>query len=282
MADVEQRVSVQRLGRDLAVAASTLSDEEARFLVDAYYQMQEGRKRAANQARSMDAEPHSVLVWLREQDEILESQIKRALEKYTDARPVGVWMKSTHGIGPVIAAGLMAHIDIEKAKTVGNIWRYAGLDPTSKWEKGHKRPWNAELKTLCWKIGQSFMKFSGDEECFYGHIYRERKAYEVARNERGDNAALAAELLPKFKATTDAHKHLSGGKLPPAQIDGRARRYAVKLFLSHLQMVWWWMATGTLPRKPYIMDKHGHSHMVLPPNMPERLTEALEQSRRAA
>ena len=184
MADVEQRVSVQRLGRDLAIAASTLSDEEARFLVDAYYQMQEGRKRTANQARSMDAEPHSVLVWLREQDEILEGQIKRALEKYTDARPIGQWMKSHHGIGPVIAAGLLAHIDITKASTAGKIWRYAGLDPTSKWEKGNKRPWNAELKTLCWKIGQSFMKFSGDDACFYGHVYRERKAYEVARNEQ--------------------------------------------------------------------------------------------------
>ena len=37
------------------------------------------------------------------------------------------------GIGPVIAAGLLANIDIKQAPTVGHIWRFAGLDPTNKW-----------------------------------------------------------------------------------------------------------------------------------------------------
>jgi Transposase IS116/IS110/IS902 family len=280
MTDRETATSVTRLTRDLAVAASTLSDEEARYLVDAYYLMQENRKATANQARSMEAEPHSVIAWLNEQDQILEGQIKRALDKYTDARDIGQWMKSIHGIGPVIAAGLLAHIDITKAPTVGHIWRFAGLDPTVTWNKGQKRPWNAGLKTLCWKIGQSFMKFSGDEACEYGHVYRDRKAYEVARNDSGGNAARAAELLPKFKPSTEAHKHLKGGKLPPAQIDARARRYAVKLFLAHLHGVWFWQANGTLPPRPYIIEHGGHAHVIHPPNMPDDMRAALQ--RRAA
>ena len=99
----------------------------------------------------------------------------------------------------------------------------------------------------------------------------------------GDNAALAAELLTKFKATTDAHKHLSGGKLPPAQIDGRARRYAVKLFLSHLQMVWWWMVHNRLAGEAlhHGQRRRWHAHLVLPPNMPAKLERALDQHRAA-
>ena len=149
-----------------------MSVEEARFLVDSYYIMQEDRKRTSNQERSMSTqdqpEPSEILSWLRKQAQTMENQLKRALDQYSDAHPVGTWMREVKGVGPVLAAGLLAHIDIEKAPTVGRIWRYAGLDPTVKWEKGQKRPWNAKLKTLTWKIGQSFMKLSNDEECYYG------------------------------------------------------------------------------------------------------------------
>jgi hypothetical protein len=44
-----------------------------------------------------------------------------------------VTCNSIKGIGPVIAAGLLANIDITKAPTAGHIWRFAGLDPSSKW-----------------------------------------------------------------------------------------------------------------------------------------------------
>ena len=170
-------------------------------------------------------------------------------------------MRETVGIGPVISAGLLAHIDIEKAPTVGHIWRFAGLDPTVKWEKGKKRPWNAGLKTLCWKAGQSFMKLSGREDCYYGGVYRERKAYEIVRNDRGDNTTLAVQLVLKVGKTTEAHKHLSTGKLPPGQIDARARRYAVKLFLSHLHAEWYRRHFHKEPPLPYPIAHLGHTHM---------------------
>jgi hypothetical protein len=140
---------VVRLSRDLAMAAATMTKDEARFLVDAYYMMQEDRKRAHNQVRAMNAEPHSVIAWLAEQSSTLETQLQRALDKYTDGQPKTAWMKNLHGIGPVISAGFIAHIDLAKAPTAGNIWNFAGLNPTVKWEKGQRRPWNSKLKTLC-------------------------------------------------------------------------------------------------------------------------------------
>jgi hypothetical protein len=297
-----ERTAVVRMSRDLVAAATTMTADEARFLVDAYYQMQEDRKRSANRMLSMQAEPHSVIAWLAEQSETLEGQIKRALDKYTDAHAVGEWLKSVYGVGPVIAAGLLANIDIKKARTAGHIWSFAGLDPSVKWEKGKKRPWNASLRTLCWKSGQSFMKFANREECFYGHLYQKRKVYEVVRNDRGGNVERAAAILKekKFDKSTEAFKWLSGyyslrsmgqmleletekraaflaarrldtpdarsGMLPPAQIDAMARRWTVRIFLAHLQTVWWYIEHGELPPKPYAIEHLGHAHIIEPPN----------------
>jgi hypothetical protein len=300
---------VERLSKDLKIAAATLSDAEARFLVDAYYLIQEDRKRSANQVRALDAsqEPHLLLTWFAEQNELLESQLKAALDKYAQSKDIGKWAMDIYGVGPVITAGLIAHIDIKECPTVGHIWRFAGLDPSRKWAPKTKRPWNASLKTLCWKIGQSFMKFSNQEDCFYGKLYRHQKEKYIVRNDRGDNVARAAELLPKFDPKTEAHKWLRGsyplgtskalneikgatlvattefkanylrsvrqnpnpkhGMLPPAHIDAMARRWVVKLFLSHFQSVWWEMDTGELPAKPYILTKEGgHAHEIRPPN----------------
>jgi hypothetical protein len=324
MTDTNALEPVKRMSRDVGLAAIHLSDQEARYLVDYYYICQEDRKRANNQERALGetGEPNAVVMWLGDQAETLEAQVKRALDKYTDAHPVGKWLKSIHGIGPVIAAGLLAHIDITKAPTAGHIWRYAGLDPTQKWEKGQRRPWNATLKTLCWKVGQSFMKFSNDENCFYGRIYRERKAYEIARNETGTNTIPAANwargmeryaagnlplpdhmttssverALGRRGKTTESYAWLAGcydpakvrelrqadnltqgtlakikgepgsgtRMLPPAQIDARARRYAVKLFLSHLQEVWFEQHFGTRPPFPYPIAILGDAHYIPP------------------
>lgn len=254
--------AVTRIKRDLLKAAAQLSDSEARYLVDAYYIMQDDRKRSHNQERALDeaGEPNAIIGWLAEQSTTLENQIKRALDKYTQEHKMGSWMREIVGIGPVLSAGLLAHIDIEKAPTVGHIWRFAGLDPTQKWEKSQKRPWNAKLKTLCWKIGQSFMKLSNNQECVYGHVYRERKAYEIARNERGGNKEIAAEIIKKVGKSTEAYKHLKEGRLPPGQIDARARRYAVKLFLSHLHGEWYRRHFDEEPPKPYPIAILGHAH----------------------
>lgn len=270
IADITTRLEpVARMTRDLRAAAATLSDHEARFLVDAYYMMQENRIRSAHQVRQLgqSGEPNSVLSFLEDQSSTIEGQIKSALDRYSGAHPVGQWMRAQKGIGPVLAAGLLAHIDITKAPTVGHIWRFAGLDPTQKWEKGQKRPWNAALKTLCWKIGESFVKVSGAEDAYYGGVYRGRKEAEVARNERGEFAEQAAAVLAakKIGKDTEAFKAYSVGKLPAAHLHARAKRYAVKLFLAHMHEVWYRQHYGTEPPLPYPIAILGHAHRIPAP-----------------
>lgn len=256
-----EQENVLRLSRDLAKAAATLSDDEARYLVDAYYIMQEDRKRSANQVRALGeaVEPNSVIAWLADQSSVLEKQIARALDKYTQAHPMGAWMRSVVGIGPVISAGLLAHIDITKAPTVGHIWRYAGLDPTSKWEKGQKRPFNASLKRLCWLIGESFVKVKAHDDDVYGKLYDQRKAYEHERNERGDYTEQAQAIL-KRKPDHAQRAVYALGKLPDGHLHMRAKRWAVKQFLSDLHGAWYRQHFGTEPPLPYPIAILGHAH----------------------
>jgi hypothetical protein len=329
--DTEQRFSVEKLRRDIRDAAVELGDDEARFLVDAYYQMQSSRIVADNQVRALgeSKEPHAILAWLGEQDRTLENQIKGALERYAKAHAAGTWAFSVVGIGPVITAGLFAHINIKMAPTVGHIWRFAGLDPTVRWigaveakriiddleikkfgidelklvadaigygmdqfqravdqfstdrKTGEpkrvtkdllkraisRRPWNAGLKTLCWKIGESFVKVSNNPNAFYGKVYKDRKELETARNAMGAFADQAAAILVKKKIgkTTEAYKSYVVGQLPPAHIHARAKRYAVKLFLAHLHEVWFTEVFGVPPPKPYPIRELGHTHYIPPP-----------------
>lgn len=260
---------VMRMSRDMKRAAITMGHQEARFLVDAYYKMQDDRIRGDAQIRATgdNEEPHDILVWLAAQSRTLEQQIKGGLTVYAGNHPAGAWAMSQKGLGGVLTAGLLAHIDITRAPTVGHIWSYAGLVPGVEWKKGEKRPWNADLKKLCWKIGESFVKVSGYEGAYYGKVYAARKTHEVGINDRGLLSDQAAAKLERFNIgkTTDAYKAYSVGKLPPAHIHARAKRYAVKLFLSHFHAVWYEHEHGTPPPLPYPIAHLQHVHHVDPP-----------------
>lgn len=275
---------VEKLNKEIKAAAATLGRDEARYLVKLYYQMQGYRIASNNQIRAIvkdsvarheeehtdfDDKSHAVLSFFAKQFEILEKQVKSMLAVFVAAQPIGRWLISIKGIGPVIAAGLIAHIDINKCETAGAIWRFAGLDPTAEWKKGQKRPWNADLKVLCWKAGESFIKVQNIDDDTYGHLYAQRKRVEIIRNEHLEFADQAAEKLEKFNIGKDtiAYKYYSKGKLPPGHIKQRASRWAVKLFLAHLFEVWYRLEKKKEPPMPYPIAILGHAHKIEPPPM---------------
>jgi len=260
--------SVSKLAREVKEAGRFLERDEARFLVDLYYRLQEHRLALRSQERSLlKAErPHDVVTHFAGQIESLERQMVGPLDAFSMASEVGRWSREQLGVGPVIGAGMLAHIDITRAPTVGHIWRFAGLDPTVKWGKGQKRPWNADLKVLCWKLGDSFVKVSGRDNAFYGHVYRQRKALEVERNESGQFAEQAQGTLTDRKISDPKTRRCyEAGMLPPGRLDLRARRYAVKLFLAHWHEVAYREQYGIDPPKPYAIEHLGHAHKIDPP-----------------
>lgn len=365
----ELNYTIEKLSKDLRTASRTLGKKEAQYLVDTYYQVQkeriaaEGRVRAA----STDALPHDMMNYITEQMRVLERQIAISLDVFSANHPIGPWLRGVVGIGPIIAAGFLAYIDIHKAPTASHIYSYAGLDPQKEWRsrayidnllreirdtmdewpaflelcsrmgrkplvilhqaelipeiptaedafsicnvllgtrmKGRaefsadavlkellgsrvaegyenlvpqthlkwssitkalsRRPFSRELKVLCWKAGESFIKQSGNPNCTYGHIYQERKRLEIERNARGEFAAEAAKALKRFNygKETISYKRYIEGKLPDGHIHARARRFAVKMFLSDLHAEMCRGILGTEPPKPYAIAHLNHAHL---------------------
>jgi hypothetical protein len=337
-------MEMMKLDKDLLMAVATMGPRAARMLVYLYYIFQEDRKRAGNQRRKLKEanEPSEVIDWFYYRSQALENQCKIALQKFAESGRISRWSMSLCGVGPVISAGLRAHIDIDKAPSVGHIFRFAGLVPGQirmpkertealiaatykqvrgkpekdmlaagliaaavgrrpenflvdalrmSYKKGNEKrnerggiilsskgvksaaklcTWNQDLKTLCWKIGDCFVKFSNKPDCFYGHLFREQWAKEKARNEAGDFKQHAADILAEKSGkkapgkTTAAYEHYLSGKLPPGHILARARRWTVKLFLSH----WHFKArtyAGLPAPRPYALDHLGHTDFIEPP-----------------
>jgi hypothetical protein len=260
--------SIKRLTKDQRKAFQSLGEQEARFLVDQYYTVQKNRIATASQIRSMEkaGEPVNVLQLTKANYEQLEKNAKVGLQVYAENNPVGRWLLAQDGIGPVIAAGFLCHFDIKKAPTYGHFWSFAGLNPEKTWEKGQVRPWNAKLKTLAaFKAGESFVKRSNSDKSFYGKIYKETKAQLQADNENFEFKEVALQKAEKVGKTTVAYSYYSVGKLPPAHIHARARRYAVKIFLSHLHYRWYEWHHKRPPADPYAIAHMNHAHVIEAP-----------------
>ncbi len=338
----EEAIVINKLNADAKKAAAKMSRQSARHMVNLYYSMQGLRIRVQSQVRASmeNASPNEALLAIFDQQSVVENQARLALDHWTREHIPSQWARGVRGIGPVLAAGLRAHIDMGIARTAGQIFRFAGLDPSIRWDKkaGHyivpkkfmptrstddvdwteifpeaktteeameilqertdangmwyittrRRPWNNDLKVLCWKIGESFVKAGG----WYGDVYRAKKAHLIAQNEAGMFAQAAKEKLENFKIgkETDAYKAYSVGLLPPAHIHSRAKRVAVKMFLSHLHHVWFVYQYARTPPEPFaIAGIDGgagewmevpvgqHAHYILPPDFNE--AEAIEVAR---
>lgn len=178
-----------------------ITKKQAVVLIRSYYLMQDNRIRLSNQISSFKKkfpdENLETLTYLYNQAQALENEVLKIITVFYRKQPMRWFFEQTIGVGPVLSAGLMAHIDIEEAKYAGSIWRFAGLinDP---WEKGQKRPWNADLKTICWKISDSFVKFVDNPNGFYGKEYKARKEIYWERNINGVYVErIKNEIIPK-------------------------------------------------------------------------------------
>jgi hypothetical protein len=245
--------------------------EEGKALVYMYGDIQASRIACGNQVAALE-KAGVELVYLAKQKEALhtlEKEIKNQLAKHLngDSDILTRWALSICGIGEVAVASLQVHVDIAKLQTAGELWSFAGLNPSAEWKAKTKRPWNADLKRTCYLIGESFVKVHNREDDIYGHVWAERKLLENERNEEGRFADQAAKKLKQVGKNTEAYKHYSQGKLPPAHIHARAKRYAVKLFLSHYFEVGYTALHGERPNLPYAIAHKQHVHYIPPPGI---------------
>jgi hypothetical protein len=269
----ELLIASMRLTKDLRDAARILSPQQQRILVDLYYQVQDGRKRSANQMLAAKQEPNAWVTMMSGYLQRLEKLVAGALDISTNEAPVSRWAKAQTGVGPVLTAALAAYIDIRTTPSVSALWSLAGQNPLAVWNRGEKRPWNAALKVVAWKLGDSFVKFHNHKDCLYGHIYAARKRLEVERNEAYAFRPLAEKTLANKKIKDVATRKIyEAGQLPAGRLELRARRVATKLFLSHYWNVAYYEEYHRLPAaQPYIFAKDPtlHTQYIPPPGYEE-------------
>lgn len=118
---------------------------------------------------------------------------------------------------------------------VSSLWKYCGLDVVDgkapRRAKGQKITWNPRMRTLCWKIGESFVKTHG----FYRDQYEEFREQEDTKHPK-------LSKLHRFN---------------------RAKRKTVKLFLSHF-FATWYRIEGLEAPKPYAIAVLEHKHEIKP------------------
>jgi Transposase IS116/IS110/IS902 family len=281
--DYEDKPALRKKAKELKLMASNASAMETRALVDTYYTIQRDRIRMGNRMSAISRETDitsngSMMDFFVKEFIGMEELAKAPLKAYVESRVDGRWLLSITGIGPVLAATMLAHFDVTKTTSASGFEKFAGIAPNVEWNKGEKRPFNATLKKTMFLLGESFVKQSNRESAFYGHFYKAKKQHEIMLNESGKLAETALNYLNKAKSgniqvTNEEDKTwrdtLREGKLPPFLIDKRARRKAVSLFVSHLFVVMYEVQHGKSPEhKPYVFDIMGHKDYISPPNWP--------------
>lgn len=295
--DFDDSALMRRYRKDLRHQATLMGREEAQYIVKQYYSFQSDRIRANNRMKAFaknNTEPMHVLSFFFRQFESLEKLMIHPLETYVESSFVGSWLLSNKGIGPVLAAGLLAYLDVSRAPAATSFWRYAGIDPTIEWKKGQRRPYNAELKQHVFKVGKSFIMRGND---YYRPLFDQRKEYETAKNEAGEYAPQAFAILARMKSgkpspeqshTDDVptdddsivttvdnetvddpaafRKILESGRLSKAHINMRCQRWMTKLFLSHVHTVMFEDHFKRRAPQPYAIAHLNHVHNIPVPN----------------
>lgn len=245
---------------DKLIKAYDLETKDIADAVELYYDAQKLRIMHANKERTEgEGELKS---WFSHWLAIGEKVISGKLEKWvaSDKSPEEAkWARDQWGIGPIIASGLAANIDVERAKSISALWKYAGQAPGyDRKVKGVTLAYNVRLKTLCWKLGESFVKVSGKEDATYGKLYTKFKVEEIDRNNTGRYHKQAEiELRTKMITDSETKKCLESGKLTNGHLHSRAKRRAVKIFLSD----YWTVARrarGLIVTEPYAIAILGH------------------------
>lgn len=125
-------------------------------------------------------------------------------------------------------------------------------------------PYRKELKVLCFRIEDSFVK-QQSRGSIYGKLYRQRKEYEIRKNERGDYRDIALKLYEKTSPSKrELREFYSTGKLTGKHIDRRARRWACKIFISHLFDAMYIDIHGRTPDLPKVFNMGNHLDFIAP------------------
>ena len=201
-----------------------------------------------------------------------EKEYEKLMKEFVESEPIYVkFLVKIKGISVILSANLIKEFGYcENAFYISSLWKYCGMHvvggeaPVRK--KGEKLEFNARLRTMVWKISDSFVK---QRTPFYRNIYDREKKKQVKMLEDfiGSLSKEDSKKFKKIKKRDEKRKFVSefNPKAPVSLMnaDLRARRKMVKIFLAH-----YWQACKELSQrqketreeiaKPYAEDKLKH------------------------
>ncbi len=262
---------------DAKLAAKTMGSLEASYLVGMYQYFLNQRIAVQNRLRSLPDEPSNALMYMKQQMEEGEKDCRVLLECYTDNHPIASVIKQIKGIGSIISAGYVAHVDMDKAKHFPQVLAYGGYSPTAVWRKGERRSYNMDFRKILILAGRSFVFSSGSPISYFGKRYKLFKTRIEWHNEQGHYADVAAKKLSMFKfdEASSTYKAYIKGILPPAHIIRLAAFKTVALFVGVVHDYW----SNQLGRhiEPYPFAILGHDKLSMV-TMDEVLTYEKEKN----
>lgn len=187
-------------------------------------------------ADETDGEAQEIIERWKERFNQLERDADRDIAALAEGEPIIERLVALRGVGYLLAAKVVALIDIERADTVSALWRYAGYGVNGDGQrerpvKGEKLHYNARLKTTLYLVATSFLR-SGSP---YRSVYDNSKEYYTLNR-------------PDW---TPGHCHQA------------AMRKMIKVFLSHLWLEWRTLE-GLPTRDLYVMEYGGHTSYIAP------------------
>lgn len=201
----------------------------------------------------------------------LEKQLDIDITKAVEDIPIYEELSNIKGIGPMLAAKLIAMIDIEKANTVSALWRYCGYGVGEYWvdEKGEiKAPKNGiqyidkqrvrvtpEPKPE-WTLQE--MRDRPVEKFLLSYNKRLKTTLYLIAGSFMKCGSPYREIYDRAKVHYQQNTDWTKGHIHRA-----ATRKMIKIFLSHL----WerWRLLEDLPiRRAYVLEQLGHTTEFLP------------------
>lgn len=208
----------------------------------------------------IDADGSLFINGIKEDTQKLESQLAKEIQEIVKEEPMwSAFFEGVKGCGILMAAAIMAEIDIEKATTVSKIWQFCGLNPGmvvgkkrvqkgkdaksfdivptetmirgDRMTAGFVRPYNAWLRTkIVGVLASCIIKAQGEYALNFYYPYKNRLEQEEG-----------------WKEESKGHR------------DHAAKRYMMKMFLKDMYVAWRTLE-GLPVREPYQVEYLGKKH----------------------
>lgn len=218
----------------------------------------------------------------------LEESIDKTVSGLLEQHSAYPWFSRVKGIGKENIGKVIGLVDIEEADTISSLWKFAGYAVDSDGHaprrvKGKKLEYNSRLRTMCWRLGSSLLRAKGK---YYKYYISQKKTYEERFKNEGYTILPASQLprMTEVKKGSDGvlqsknKRHEPEKVISEGHIHNMALRKMIKLFLSHLWLVWR-EAEGLPLTKPYAIDKMKHKSIITPWEMCDKEEKTKKRKR---